>query len=512
MKTIYIIAIVAITASSCKKGFIELNPEDQNSAATFYRTEAQFRQAITATYAPLRDLMTNDFFTSEMRSDNTHYQPYPSNRGTAYIHRENIADFTDNPTNAYTNAVYFHCYSGISKANIVIGRLAGAGISEAAKKDIDGQAKFLRAWNYFRLVRYFGGVPLFLKEVTNADEAFLPRSAADAIYTQIIADAKDAIAELAPPAAFPQTGRATKGSATMLLAEVYMVQKKYAEAEALLTTLPGMGYALLTNYSDVFLTTNKNSKESLFEVQYLEGVQGGQQSTFIYQFLPRTTNTNLITGTTTNNSGNAGWNTPTQDMIDTYEAGDKRKDASIGVAEGTYNASDLFAISANKSIINYTPAPGKVGVPYIKKYLHTPHVAANNANDNWPVYRYADALLLLAEAQNEQSNPGPALTNLNLVRVRAGLPAATETNQALLRDIILHERRVELAFENKRWDDLVRSGKAIAVMNAHGAILKQLYSYLSQDSYNVTQNRLLYPIPQSERELNPDLTQNPGYF
>lgn len=513
MKKIYIIiSIFAFTVSSCKKGFIELTPKDQYSSATFYQTEPQFRQAIAAAYVPLRDLMVNDYFTSEMRSDNTHYQPYPSNRGTAYIYRENIADFTDNPTNAYTNAVYFHCYSGISKANIVIGRIEGADIPAAAKSDIAGQAKFLRAWNYFKLVRYFGSVPLFLKEVIKAEEAFLPRSTADEVYNQIIADAKDAIAELAMPAKFPQTGQATKGSATMLLADVYVTQKKYAEAEALLITLPAMGYALLSNYADVFLPANKNSKESLFEVQYLEGIQGGQQSNFIYLFLLRTTNTTLITGIATNNSGIGGWNTPTQDIIDAYEADDKRKDASVAIAEGAYNTSDLFVISGNKSIVNYIPAAGKAGVPYIKKYLHTPHVAPNNTNDNWPIYRYADALLLLAEAQNEQGKTGAALLNLNLVRARAGLAVLTETNQALLRDIILHERRVELAFENHRWDDLIRTGKAIEVMNAYGAKLKQQHSYLSPDSYNVTTNRLLYPIPQSERELNPALTQNPGYF
>jgi len=514
MKKIYIItSFLAVTICSCKKDFIALTPQDVNASATFYQTEPQFRQALASAYVPLRDLMANDFFTNEMRSDNTHYQPYPSNRGTAYLYREQIADFTDNSTNSYTNAVYFHCYSGISRANIVIGRLPAASISDAAKKDIGGQAKFLRAWNYFRLVRYFGGVPLSLTEVTKADEAFLPRSTAEQVYSQVILDAQDAIKELSAPAKFPQSGQATKGSATMLLAEVYATQKKYAEAEALLTTLPAMGYALQANYTDVFLTTNKNSKESIFEVQYLEGLQGGQQSNFIYLFLPRTTNANLITGVAAaNNSGNAGWNTPTQDLIDAYEPNDKRKDASIAIAEGTYNSSDLFTISANKSIINYTPAAGKVGVPYIKKYLHTPHVAVNNTNDNWPVYRYADALLLLAEVQNEQGNSATALTSLNLVRTRAGLPASTETDQALLRDIILHERRVELAFENHRWDDLIRSGKAIAIMNAHGAKLKQMYSYLTPDSYNITPDRLLYPIPQSERELNPQLTQNPGYF
>ncbi|HAZ03300.1 MAG TPA: RagB/SusD family nutrient uptake outer membrane protein [Marinilabiliales bacterium] len=514
MKKIYIIiALLAFTALSCNESFIELTPEDSYSAASFFQTEPQFRQAVTAAYVPLRDLLNNDYFTSEMRSDNTHYQPYPANRGTAYLYRENIADFTDTPVNSYTNAVYFHCYSCISKTNIVIERLKNAEIPEAAKADIDGQAKFLRAWNYFKLVRLFGDVPLFLTEVTKADDAFLPRTATDLIYDRIIADAKDAIAELAAPAKFPQSGQATKGSATMLLAEVYATQKKWAEAETLLSTLSGMGYGLNANYADAFSTTNKNSKESLFEVQYLQGTAAGTApSNFIYQFLPRTTTTTLITGTTTNNSGTGGWNTPTQDLISAYEANDKRLDASIGIAEGAYNASNLLVISANKSIVNYTPAAGKVGVPYPKKYLHTPHAAANNSNDNWPIYRYADALLLLAEAQNEQGKSAIALTSLNLVRVRAGLTASTETNQSLLRNIIAHERRVELAFENHRWHDLVRTEKAVEVMNAYGVKLKQLYSYLTPDSYNVTSDRLLFPIPQSERELNPALTQNNGYY
>lgn len=513
MKKIYIItAALLFTLVSCKKSFIDLHPEDSPSPGTFYKTEAQLRQAVIAAYVPLRDLAVNDYFTSEMRSDNTHYQPYPANRGTAYVQRENISDWVDDATNAYTNAVYFHCYTGISRSNIVIGRLPAATVSDAARKDIDGQAKFLRAWNYFKLVRLFGGVPLYIKEVTKADEAFLPRSTADQVYAQIIADAQDAINELAPPAKFPQSGQATKGSATMLLAEVYMTQKKYAEAEALLVTLPAMGYGLNPEYADAFSTTNKNSIESLFEIQYLEGTAAGSQpSNFIYQFLPRTSTTMLITGTATNTSAIGGWNTPTQDLIDSYEPGDKRLDASIGVAEGTYNSSNLLVISANKSIVGYTPAPGKVGVPYAKKYLHLPHVAPNNTNDNWPVYRYADALLLLAEAQNAQGKPGQALTSLNLVRARAGLPAATETNQTALAAIILHERRVELAFENHRWNDLVRTGTAIPTMTAYGAKAKTIYSNLPADAFNIAAYRLLFPIPQSERGINPELTQNPGY-
>jgi len=514
MKKKYIlITILALATFSCKESFIELTPLDQYSIATFFKTEPQFRQAVAAAYVPLRNLMNSDYFTSEMRSDNTHYESSGSVVGADLVFRVDIANFEDTPLNTYSNNVYFQCYAVISRANVVIERLKDVEIAASAKSDIDGQAKFLRAWSYFKLVRLFGDVPLALTEVKEAEDAFLPRSSTNLIYQQIIADATDAITELAPPAKFPQTGQATKGAATMLLAEVYVTNKKYAEAETLLATLPAMGYALNANYADAFLTTNKNSKESIFEVQYLEGTAAGTApSNFIYQFLPRTKTTILITGTATTNTGQGGWNTPTQDMIKAYEPNDKRLDASIGIAEGTYDASFYFIISANKSVINYTPAAGKQGVPYIKKYLHTPHVAVNNSNDNWPIYRYADALLLLAEAQNEQGKSITALTSLNLVRVRAGLAPSAETNQALLREIIAHERRVELAFENHRWHDLVRTEKATEVMNAYGVKMKQLYSYLSPQSYNVTSSRLLYPIPQSERDLNTDLTQNPGYY
>ena len=511
MKKLFLLILIGLSAISCKKTFLELTPQDQYSPGNFYNTEAQFRQAVNAAYTPLRSLLDNDYFTAEGRSGNTHYEYNQGNRGTAFLQRENIVDFTDDPTNAYSNAVYFHCYSSIAKANIVIERIGAATFAATAKNTLEGEAKFLRAWNYFRLVRYFGGVPLYLNEVKTADEAFLPRATAEQVYAQIIADAQDAVNKLSPPAKFPQSGTATKGAATMLLAEVYITQKKWAEAEALLNTLPTMGYQLLNNYADVFSTANKNSRESIFEVQFLEGLQGGQQSNFIYLSLPRTTNTTLITGIATNNTGTGGWNTPSLDLINSYEANDKRKDASIGMAEGIYNSSKVFTISANKSVVNYTPAAGKVGVPYIKKYLN-PHSNPNNTNDNWPIYRYADALLLLAEAQNEQSKTDLALLNLNRVRTRAGLPSLSGLSQSVLRGRIAQDRRSELAFENHHWFDLVRTGTAIATFNAYGIKLKTTNTYLTADSYQVNDNRLLFPIPQSEREINPQLTQNPGYF
>lgn len=513
MKKIHILitAILVFTTVSCKKNFIDLAPLDSLSPANFFQTEAQLRQAVITAYVPLRDLYTYDFYMCEMRTDNTHYQPYPSNVGTAYVQRENISDYVDDPNNGVTNAEYFACYSGISRANIVIGSIPNVtSLAAAAKNDIDGQAKFLRAFYYFKLVKLYGGVPLYLKEVAKAEDAFLPRSTPDQVYAQIIADASDAVKELSAPASFPQSGQATKGSATMLLAEVYMTQKKYADAETLLSSLPAMGYALNANYADAFLTTNKNSKESLFEVQYLQGTASGSQpSNFIYQFLPRTASPTAITGTVINTASIGGWNTPTQDLIDSYEPGDKRLDASVGIAEGVY-VGDLMTLSANKSIVGYVAPAGKIGVPYPKKYLHLPHAAANNTNDDWPVYRYSDALLLLAEAQNEQGKS--PLTALNAVRTRAGLAGVTVTDQASLRTAILHERRIELAFENHRWDDLLRTGTAIPVMTAYAIKAKATYTNLPTNAFNITTDKLLYPIPQSERGINPQLTQNPGYF
>ena len=512
MKKIYIIlAMLALTASSCKKEFIDLVPEDSYTDASFYKTEDQFKQAVVAAYAPLRDVLLNDYFTSEMHSDNTIYQPYPSNRGTAYLYREQISDFTNTATNDYANAVWQHCYTGVSRTNIVIERLAASTLDAAVKAPIDGEAKFLRAFYYFKLVRLYGGVPLFLKEVKGTQDAFKSRSSVEEVYTQIIADAKDAISELPVPAKFPQTGAATKGSATMLLAEVYATQKNWSEAETLLNTLPAMGYGLNANYADAFSPTNKNSKESLFEVQYLAGtVLGTTPNVLSFHFLPRSTNTTLVLGININNSTTGGWNTPSQDLINSYEANDKRLDASIGMVEGTYNTSNLFVYSANKSIINYTPAAGKVGVPYIKKYVHAPLTATTGSNDNFPIYRYSDALLLLAEVQNEQGKS--PLTALNAVRLRAGLPQASSSDQLTLRNAIARERRVELAFENHRWNDLVRTGKAIEVVNAFGAKLKAQVNYLTPDAYQLNQNKLLFPIPQYEVELNPSgMVQNPGY-
>lgn len=513
MKKITLYSLVlSLTVSACQQKFLDLAPKAAYTDDTYYQTDAQFKQAVTATYAPLLDLMNYDFYVSEMRSDNTFYQSVLSNRGTAFVFRENISDFKDGATNSYTAAEWQYLYLIISRANIVISRLKTvSGLSTASMNSYDGQSKFLRAFAYFKLVRLFGGVPLFVDEVRDANGAFLPRATTEQVYQQIMADANDAIRELNAPVKFPQTGEATKGAATVLLADVLVTLQRWAEAETLLSTLPAMGYGLTADYASAFLPTNKNSKESLFEVQYLDGTTTGTTpNTLSFNFLPRSTNTALLTGVAINNSGAGGVNTPTADLISTYEPSDKRLDASIGITEGTYNASNLFTFQAVKSAVSYTTPPaGRVAIPYIKKYLHAPLSALTGSADDFPIYRYAEALLLLAEAQNEQGKS--PLTALNAVRNRSGLPSAPAADQATMRQIILHERRVELAFENKRWYDLVRSGTAVATLNAFGEKIKAQANYLPSDGRIVTPFRLLFPIPAAEVGLNPLLMQNPGY-
>jgi hypothetical protein len=507
---VIIAGLLLLGATACKKDFIKLTPPDSYTENNFYKTPTQFQSAIVAAYAPLRDVLVNDYFTSEMHSDNTIYQQY-GDQGTAYVQRRNIADFTNTSTNAYANATWQHCYEVISRANVIIGSLPKASqVSDSAKKSLDGQAKFLRALNYFKLVRLYGGVPLFLKVIEQADDAFIGRSSVDSVYAQIVADAQDAVNELVPPTKFPQSGIATKGAATMLLADVYAVQKRWADAESLLNTLPAMGYGLMTNYADAFLPANKNGIESLFEIQYLGGTTTGSTPNVItLHFIPRSKNTSLLTGLAIDNTGSGGWNTPSSDLIAAYETGDKRLDASIGIIEGTYDGSFYFTYSAVKSVVNYTPAAGKKGVPYIKKYVHSPLPATTGSSDDFPIYRYSGALLLLAEALNEEGKTSAALTPLNKVRARAGLAALTTTDPAQLRSQIWHERRVELAFENSRWEDLLRSGTALATINAFGVKIRAELSYLPSDSHVVTDHNLLFPIPQDNIDLNPKLTQNP---
>ncbi|GAB3907024.1 RagB/SusD family nutrient uptake outer membrane protein [Mucilaginibacter boryungensis] len=501
---------------SCKKFLEETNPTSI-TLSSYFKTENDFNLAVNGAYNQLRALYNSKsaWTMGEMRSDNTHYDYKSSDQAVATTNRYAVADFLDDKYNNQTPAKWNTAFNAISAANVIIDHIDDITLPATSRNSILGESKFIRALAYFDLVRYYGGVPIYPHAPLSRAETYIPRSSVQDVYNFIIADATDAAAKLNTPA-FPQTGRATKGAALTLLGDVYVTLKKYDLAETALKQVTTMGYSLFPNYSDAFQLANKNGKESVFEIQFNTALATPQANTeaSVYNFLPRMANTTVVTGVNYNSITTVGgFNTPTQDLISAYEPGDLRLDASIGIAEGTFNATDDFTATAVKSVVGYVAPAGKVGRPFPKKYLHT-HTIGNQTNDDWPVYRYSEVLLLLAESLTEQNKGGEALPYLNMVRSRAFGNTAnniTTTDQTALRAIILKERRVELAFENKRWLDLVRTGNAIPVMTAFGVKQKAQYSYLQSGSYNITQNRLLFPIPNAEILLNDQLTQNPGY-
>ena len=499
MKKINILfAALAIAVSSCD-GFLNIIPETQLSTEIFFKTEADFQQAVNAAYAPLRPI-TNDvaWRLSEMRSDNTIYA-FNSMFG-ATEQDEDISDHAipdAQGINANTHVVnhYRLDYQIIARTNQVLTTIDGVDFDSDSKNNLKGQAFFLRAYAYYELVRYFQSVPLHVVPVTGRDDAPRPLAPEAEIYDQIIADAQAAI-ELLPARSQQELGRATSGAARMLLADVYMRQHKWAEAETLLKEIVNSGeYELMANYADAFSESvgNKNTKESLFEVQFLEGAQGLAGS-FMYLFMPRPmVEEELVALTGTSNPqplDGQGNNIPTPDIVAAYEEGDLRKDASVGFVtiRNTLNDNKTF--------------------PYIKKFAKK-HALHNNHGMNWPIYRYSETLLFLAEALNEQGKSAEAVPYLNMVRDRAGLGNTTASSQADLRDAIMHERRVELAFENKRWHDLTRTDTYLEVITAFGNRAKaDPKAYYYQDGWtfrshafgNITK---FYTLPAAESEITP---------
>jgi hypothetical protein len=502
MKTRAIVAcLIGLGLAGCSKN-LEVVPQTSLSSATFFTQEADFKQAVNATYVPLRTIYNDrDWLLGEMHSDNTYY--FRNILFGATEQQENIADFslpTSNglTTNTHVRDEYRALYQIIARANQVLSVIDKVDFDATSKANLKGQAQFLRAFAYFKLVQYFGKVPLHLTPVTNRQEAAAQLASVEDLYKQIESDAKAAAAGLFVKSK-QEAGRATSGAAKTLLANLYLVQKRWTDAEALSKdVIASNEYSLMPNYADAFSGTNsnKNNAESVFEVQFQEG-SAGYNGTLIYNFLPRpmtATELQPITGVANPQAlSGEGNNAPTPDIIAAYEAGDKRKDASIAYVTLSSSLRD------NKVF------------PYIKKFAF-PHATFNNTGNNWPVYRFAEVLLFAAEALNEQGKGGEAVQYLNKVRDRAfgaGVSPITVTGQAQLRDIIMNERRVELAFENKRWNDLVRTGKAVQVITAYGSRVKanpQAYYYPAgavPPNNAFTNIDLVYGLPADEAALSP---------
>lgn len=460
MKIKYIIAtfFIAMLTFSCSEDFLTIPSQTALSTPVYFKTQADFEAAVNGIYAPLRSFFnvgntggitgTSTYLTiGDMHSDNARYYYNPAYRSTTGA--ENAADFIPDETIFSGNWNTF--YGWISRANQVLSLIDAATFDQAVKDNLKGQALFLRGLSYFWLARTYGDACIHLVPVTTVDGASKPLSPEAEVLAQAISDATSA-STLLKNKATQQAGRATSGAAKMLLADIYMWQKDYVAAEGQLTGL-STEYSLMTDYKDVANPARKNNAESIFEIQFsstsTEYSNGTPYSFFPFPF--HIDSVKKLTGTSnaTALTEGEGMGIPTPDLIAQYEVGDKRFAATIKYVHD-----------------NSSP---RVRLPMCIKYMH-PHSLHRQTDENMPVYRYAEALLFLAEAINEQGGRSSvALGYLNQVRTRAGLANSTASTQVDIRAAILKERQVEFAYEGKRWWDLVRTGNAVSVITAYGA-------------------------------------------
>ena len=498
--------------ASCKKN-IELYPLSNVTTATFYKNSTDIQTALIGCYNGMQKPLLEEWKMSELRSDNA----IMGNAASKSVPNRDLSDldlFIPNTSHQGIFNFWINTYANIRNVNLILNSLnvnysPSAGsmtaettevqIAEKDKKELSAEASFIRAYHYFNLVRQFGGVFLIHEPLSPFDATSLNRVSSAEIYKLIVADLSYAIANgttmkyASIPA--PSLGRVNSWTAKAMLAKVYLTLNRKAEAIPLLNdVIANSGYGLVATYSDVFSISNEMNREILFAIRYKAGGIG-LGSPFPNAFAPELSGTAVIIG------DGGGFNTPSADLNLGYAATDVRKGISIG---------------------EY----GSTKVLYPKKMI-SPVSIVNDAENDWIVMRYADVLLMLAEAQG---NSAASLALINQTRKRAGLadllPAAVNT-VALFERELTNERKLEFTFENMRWYDLMRYNSTMTTITAEQTI-KNHYSAtytahygkypsprptLAQIQAYVTKDRLLLPIPQREIDNNTTLKilQNPGY-
>ena len=477
------IALLGFSFSSCSD-FLEQNPQTDLSENDFYKTADDILSAVNGAYSSLQegDIYGNWYVFGDIPSDNTRNQL----SGSLTTQNEFDQFYIDTQNSMIAN-FWKAAYKVINRTNTILGRIDGIEINTELANRYKLECKFIRALMYFNLVRVYGDVPLVLKEISISESYDILREPKENVYNQIIADLKEA-QDLPVSYSTAEDGRATQGAAKALLANVYMTLHKYAEAETILAEIINSGrYSLLENtpgslnidgYKNVFSPVNHNSKEGIFEIQFLKGGYG-EGSNYANNFAPENSGTNVVAV-----GGTGGNNIPEMDIYNAYEEGDLRRDFSMSL--GYYD---------NRKNNEWVESR------YVCKFMDVPY-QNNDASNNYPVIRYADVILMYAEALNQNGKTAEACKYLNMTRRRGFGYQTTETSPVDLQTtdkaqfalMVEQERRVELAFENHRWFDLIRTGRAVEVMRSKG--------------FSLNETNLICPIPQKQIDVNPKLTQN----
>lgn len=464
-----LVILLLLVSISCSDNFLEIIPVDRIPKDAFFRSESDLITAVNGVYVSQRNIFTTAelplIHLEETRSDNTHDIFARQNEHRA------VDNFTADAGNNFNSWVWRDSYYCINSCNTVVNRAEGIEMDENLKNRLVAEARFIRATVYFSLVKDFGEVPIKLKESISLNgDNNLTKSSVEQVYDQIIEDLQFAITNLPPTYSEIDAGRATSGAAQGWLGKVELQRgNKEASTNALRAVVNSGQYTLLGNYADLWIPGNRNTSESIYEIQHLPPRSGAPYWNY---FAP------LSLGVPGGNNGNTAPNTPTQNLIDSFEEGDQRLDASIG-----------FDMN---------------GRPYVLKFKDQNISAGYDARNSFPVLRYSDVLLMLAEAIGESEE---AYTLVNQVRARAGLGGIDASTLGSFQEKVMHERRVELAFELHRWHDLLRFDPdiTISIMNQH------LASIFPDENIMIDQHDLLNAIPVSELQTNSDMIQNEGY-
>lgn len=447
--------------TSCGDSFFDLEPASSVTIDKVYKTASDYNVAVIGCYAKLQSQV--NFYTEccEYRSDNLSLGAPTAGTQDRY----DIDHFTEKPSNGILSSYWANFNNNVYRCNLLLDQIDGANFAENLKKQYKGEAMFIRALNYFNMYRIWGGVPATKHVVSAAEALKVARYSDEQMFDLIAGDLKEIVDNNYLPETYSSAdmGRATSGAAKALLGKVYLTFHKWTEAKDILSQLIGK-YQLVSPIAQVFNVDNKNNNEIIFAVHFNKEIEGEGHS-YWYNLTNASDDTNQ-----------------TSSLLNTFPTGDARKD-----------------------LITYVQVEKNVRL--MNKFYDTKSPTFKTVGNDQILLRYADVLLMYAEALNEiqydASEGSLALKYLNAVRQRAGISNLTAKQlptQEKFRKGILVERQREFPYEGQRWFDLVRMGFAKSVMAENGVEIKDY--------------QLLFPIPQQEIEKVGNksiLWQNPGY-
>lgn len=447
--------------TSCGDSFFDLEPASSVTIDKVYKTASDYNVAVIGCYAKLQSQV--NFYTEccEYRSDNLSLDAPTAGTQDRY----DIDHFTEKPSNGILSSYWANFNNNVYRCNLLLDQIDGANFAENLKKQYKGEAMFIRALNYFNMYRIWGGVPATKHVVSAAEALKVARYSDEQMFDLIAGDLKEIVDNNYLPETYSSAdmGRATSGAAKALLGKVYLTFHKWTETKDILSQLIGK-YQLVSPIAQVFNVDNKNNNEIIFAVHFNKEIEGEGHS-YWYNLTNASDDTNQ-----------------TSSLLNTFPTGDTRKD-----------------------LITYVQVEKNVRL--MNKFYDTKSPTFKTVGNDQILLRYADVLLMYAEALNEiqydASDGSLALKYLNAVRQRAGISNLTVKQlptQEKFRKGILVERQREFPYEGQRWFDLVRMGFAKSVMAENGVEIKDY--------------QLLFPIPQQEIEKVGDksiLWQNPGY-